>query len=146
MKKLMLPELFLLSHICLGPGGRPEGGRCPVGCPQTGVMLTAGSPFSISNQCLACCGLVPRLSIIQELGNICCLMQDLLLFNRTKPWWVRFSPQGSQVSRCERIMDRGIVALGRGLVQTAYRADGRREKPQTKMSREHPEFALCLFG
>lgn len=39
-------------------------------CPQTGVMLTAGSLFSISNQCLACCGVGPRLSIIQELGSI----------------------------------------------------------------------------
>lgn len=128
MKKLMLAECFPLSHWRLGPGCRPEGGGCPVECPKTGVMLTAGSPFSISNQCLACCGLGLRLSIIQELGSICCLMQDLLLFNRTKPWWVRFSTQGSQVSRCVWITDRGAVALGRGLVQTAYRVDGRREK------------------
>lgn len=124
----MLAEFFPLSYKSLGPGGRPEGSRCPVECPQTGVMLTASSLFSISNQCLACCGLGPRLSIIQELGSICCLMQNLLLFNKTKPWWVRFSTQGSQVSRCGRITDRGAGALGRGPVQTAYRVDGRREE------------------
>lgn len=105
-----------------------------------GVMPAAGSPFSISNQFLTRCGLGPSLSIIQEWESVCCLMQDLLLFNGTKPWWVRFNTQGSQVSRCMQIADRGAVVLGRGPVQTAYRVVGRGEKKQTEMNREQPDF------
>lgn len=63
-----------------------RGRRFPCGAPTlAGVMPAAGSQFSISNQFLACCGLGPSLSIIQEWESVCCLMQDLLLFNRTKP-------------------------------------------------------------
>lgn len=43
-----------------------------------------------------------------------------------------------------QIADRGLVALRRGSVQTADRVDGRREKRQTEMNREHPDFAFCL--
>ena len=43
-----------------------------------------------------------------------------------------------------QIADRGLVALRRGSVQTAYRVDGRREKRQREMNREHPDFAFCL--
>ena len=43
-----------------------------------------------------------------------------------------------------QVADRGLVALRRGSVQTAYRVDGRREKRQREMNREHPDFAFCL--
>lgn len=119
-----------------GPWRQTPGRQMACGTPQTGVMPTAGSPFSISNWCLACCGLGPRLSIIQELGSICCLVQDLLLFNSTKPWWIRFNTQGGQVSRGGRTTYGGPVAAGRGPVQTASRVHGRREEKHTHTTRD----------
>lgn len=83
----MLAKFFPLSHEqAWAPAAGPGGGGFPVEGPNSqGQCWLLVPHFSISNQFFACCGWGPSLSIIQASESICCLMQDLLLFSRTKP-------------------------------------------------------------
>lgn len=145
----MFPKFFLLSYKqarALAAGLR--GGGFPAGCPKfTGVMQVAGSKLSVSNQFLACCGVGPSLSIIQELENICCLTQALLLFNRTKPCQPGKTPHPGllglqlQPPACRQ---EGHLLWEAVRFKQHIECIGKVKKRQTEMNHDQPEFVFYL--